>query len=304
MTFFDLLDLGLAPRRIAVNVSVVQLQDPAFTEHVAQALALSGIEGRHLELEITESVAVLPTAYLETTLADLRARGIAIAIDDFGTGYSSLSYLERLPLDRIKIDRTFVRQITEAKGPRIAEMVTQSQVMVAREFNIFDPVVVTCGSVQAGQAFNVIPADARAKFTLRAFSDESREKLFASLQRLFEGIAAAHGMTCEVDITKLYPVTTNAEDEVAFLASTCEDVLPGRWADLADPVGASEDFSKILQRIPGTYAFVSAVPQGQDDPERLPFNHSPFAVFDDSVLADCATLLAELAARRLSEGPR
>jgi len=125
MMMRDLLDLGLAPRRIAVNVSVVQLQDPAFTDHVAQALALSGIEGRHLELEITESVAVLPTAYLETTLADLRARGIAIAIDDFGTGYSSLSYLERLPLDRIKIDRTFVRQITEAKGPRIAEMVTQ-----------------------------------------------------------------------------------------------------------------------------------------------------------------------------------
>ena len=125
MMMRDLLDLGLAPRRIAVNVSVVQLQDPAFTDHVAQALTVSGLEGRHLELEITESVAVLPTAYLETTLADLRARGIAIAIDDFGTGYSSLSYLERLPLDRIKIDRTFVRQITEAKGPRIAEMVTQ-----------------------------------------------------------------------------------------------------------------------------------------------------------------------------------
>jgi len=125
MMMRDLLDAGLAPRRIAVNVSVVQLQDAAFADHVAQALALSGLDGSHLELEITESVAVLPTDYLETTLAGLRARGISIAIDDFGTGYSSLSYLERLPLDRIKIDRAFVRQITEAKGPRIAEMVTQ-----------------------------------------------------------------------------------------------------------------------------------------------------------------------------------
>lgn len=125
MMMRDLLDMGVAPQRIAVNVSVVQLQDVAFADHVNQALALSGLQGHHLELEITESVAVLPTAYLETTLAGLRARGISIAIDDFGTGYSSLSYLERLPLDRIKIDRTFVRQITEPKGPRIAEMVTQ-----------------------------------------------------------------------------------------------------------------------------------------------------------------------------------
>ena len=106
-------------------MSVVQLQDTAFAEHVHEALAVSGLQGQHLELEITESVAVLPTAYLVSTLAGLREHGIAIAIDDFGTGYSSLSYLERLPLDRIKIDRTFVRQITEAKGPRIAEMVTQ-----------------------------------------------------------------------------------------------------------------------------------------------------------------------------------
>ena len=125
MMMRQLLDAGLAPQRMAVNVSVVQLQDTAFADHVAQALATSGLSGQHLELEITESVAVLPTDYLETTLAGLRARGIAIAIDDFGTGYSSLSYLERLPLDRIKIDRTFVRQIGEPKGPRIAEMVTQ-----------------------------------------------------------------------------------------------------------------------------------------------------------------------------------
>ncbi|RZJ59788.1 MAG: EAL domain-containing protein, partial [Acidovorax sp.] len=77
------------------------------------------------ELEITESVAVLPTQFLEHTLSALRAKGITIAIDDFGTGYSSLSYLERLPLDRIKIDRSFVRQLGEPRGARIAEMVAQ-----------------------------------------------------------------------------------------------------------------------------------------------------------------------------------
>ncbi|MDO0514762.1 EAL domain-containing protein, partial [Escherichia coli] len=90
---------------------------------VRAALAASGLQGRHLELEITESVAVVPTQLLQQTLAALRADGVSIAIDDFGTGYSSLSYLEQLPLDRIKIDRSFVRRPTGAQGARIAEMI-------------------------------------------------------------------------------------------------------------------------------------------------------------------------------------
>ncbi|MGJ7568318.1 putative bifunctional diguanylate cyclase/phosphodiesterase [Variovorax sp. GB1R11] len=120
-----LLDANLAPLRMAVNVSSVQLQDPAFYDTVCAALAHSRLQGHHLELEITESVAALPTELLESTLTALRAKGISIAIDDFGTGYSSLSYLERLPLDRIKIDGSFVRRLGEAQGARIAEMIAQ-----------------------------------------------------------------------------------------------------------------------------------------------------------------------------------
>lgn len=124
-TMRELLDANAAPQRMAVNVSTVQLQDPGFFDIVCAALDHSGLQGEHLELEITESVAVLPTQFLEHTLSALRAKGITIAIDDFGTGYSSLSYLERLPLDRIKIDRSFVRQLGEPRGARIAEMVAQ-----------------------------------------------------------------------------------------------------------------------------------------------------------------------------------
>jgi diguanylate cyclase (GGDEF)-like protein len=120
-----LLDGGIAPQRMAVNVSMVQLRDPGFFAMVCLALAHNGLEGRHIELEITESAALLPTQELERTLSALRAEGITIAIDDFGTGYSSLSCLERLPLDRMKIDRSFVSQIGEAHGARIAEMVAQ-----------------------------------------------------------------------------------------------------------------------------------------------------------------------------------
>ncbi|MDM0008184.1 EAL domain-containing protein [Variovorax sp. J22G73] len=125
LTMRELLDADRAPLRMAVNVSTVQLQDPGFFDTVRTTLSNTGLQGHHLELEITESVAALPTQLLESTLAALRAEGISIAIDDFGTGYSSLSYLERLPLDRIKIDGTFVRRLGEAQGARIAEMVAQ-----------------------------------------------------------------------------------------------------------------------------------------------------------------------------------
>lgn len=124
-TLRELQIAGLAPQRMAVNVSVVQLRDPGFFDMVCAALSANGLAGHHLELEITESVVVLPTQLLQSTLNALRAHGVTIAIDDFGTGYSSLSYLERLPLDRIKIDRAFVQQLDAPQGGRVAEMVVQ-----------------------------------------------------------------------------------------------------------------------------------------------------------------------------------
>ncbi|MDA7417670.1 bifunctional diguanylate cyclase/phosphodiesterase [Xenophilus arseniciresistens] len=120
-----LMDTPGAPGRMAVNVSVAQLRDPAFIHIVRTAIARAGIEGRRLELEITESVALLPTELLDSTLHALRGDGISVAIDDFGTGYSSLSSLERMPLDRIKIDRSFVRELDRPGGARIAELVAQ-----------------------------------------------------------------------------------------------------------------------------------------------------------------------------------
>lgn len=120
-----LLVRGTAPQRMAVNVSVVQFQSAGFLERVVQALSVAGLQGSHLELEITESVAMLGSGVVEPLLRQLRAMGISVAIDDFGTGYSSLSYLEQLPLDRIKIDRAFVRQVEQSGGLRIAAMIAE-----------------------------------------------------------------------------------------------------------------------------------------------------------------------------------
>ncbi|WP_261842811.1 bifunctional diguanylate cyclase/phosphodiesterase [Aliamphritea ceti] len=99
---------GLSLRAIAVNISCHQLQDPEFVEHIVSCLSETGCPPEALELEVTES------ALLETPekLARLYNMGIRLALDDFGTGYSSLSYLKQLPLNKIKIDRSFIDHIS------------------------------------------------------------------------------------------------------------------------------------------------------------------------------------------------
>lgn len=112
--------------RMSVNVSAVQFRMPDFLATVDRALADTGIEATMLELEVTESVAMMGQNAVADTLASIRQRGIGVAIDDFGTGYSSLSYLDRLPIDRIKIDRSFVNAMGgDGDGRRIADLVIQ-----------------------------------------------------------------------------------------------------------------------------------------------------------------------------------
>ena len=97
--------------QIAVNVSARQLQHPEFVEHVDAALAWSELPAELLTLELTESVLVAAGERVETRLETLKARGVKLALDDFGTGYASLAYLQRLPVDIVKIDRSFTAKI-------------------------------------------------------------------------------------------------------------------------------------------------------------------------------------------------
>jgi diguanylate cyclase (GGDEF)-like protein len=112
------------PLRMAVNVSPLQFAQPQFLAQLDEVLAEAQLPPECLELEITESAAVMGVERVAALLRQVKARGIAVAIDDFGTGFSSLSYLDRLPADRLKIDRAFVSALDSGRaGARIAEMI-------------------------------------------------------------------------------------------------------------------------------------------------------------------------------------
>jgi len=97
--------------RISINVSARQLGDPDLVHKVSRLLEACSVPAGHIELEITESVVMKDPKRSISLLHDFRAMGLRLAIDDFGTGYSSLSYLKRLPIDTLKIDRSFVMDI-------------------------------------------------------------------------------------------------------------------------------------------------------------------------------------------------
>ncbi len=115
------LDDGLPTTPMSINVSGVQLQDATFLHQVLAVLGETGLAPELLEMELTESVLMHLPEHAQSALQHLRNLGVTVSIDDFGTGYSSLSYLKRLPIDTLKIDQSFLHQMTgSADGTAIA----------------------------------------------------------------------------------------------------------------------------------------------------------------------------------------
>ncbi len=104
-------DEGLPIPRVAINVSARQFMQPEFTDTMARVLEMTGLAGHHVELEITENTLMGNADQTIDTLHALKALGVHLAVDDFGTGYSSMSYLKQFPIDRLKIDRSFVQDV-------------------------------------------------------------------------------------------------------------------------------------------------------------------------------------------------
>jgi diguanylate cyclase (GGDEF)-like protein len=123
---------GLPAVTIAVNLSSVQFSDPALAERVEEIARVVGVPLDYLELEVTESMLLVDSDAAFKTLTALRAMGVKIAIDDFGTGYSSLSYLRRLPLDKLKLDQSFIRDA----GNEGDVAITRAIIVMARSLKL------------------------------------------------------------------------------------------------------------------------------------------------------------------------
>jgi len=120
--------------RVAINVSVQQIAQTQFVDYVLDATQQHGIDPACLELEITESVVMSDISKIVQRLDTLKQHGFRIALDDFGTGYSSLSQLEELPLDTLKIDRSFIQKLCERSDTSIS--ITATIASMAKVFNL------------------------------------------------------------------------------------------------------------------------------------------------------------------------
>lgn len=126
-------DAGFPPMYVSVNISSVQFRQPSFIRTVDTVLQDTGLDPHYLELELTETILMETTETAIQTLEELKSMGVRISIDDFGTGYSSLSYLKRFPIDTLKIDRSFVRDVTSDPDDKA---IINAIIALARSLNL------------------------------------------------------------------------------------------------------------------------------------------------------------------------
>lgn len=180
-----------------------------------------------------------------------------------------------------------------------AEIIVALQTTVARRIDPFDPAIVTIANVVAGTTNNIIPDTAFMRGTMRTVSPETRELIRELVRQVAEGIAAAHGATAEVALEPGYPVTMNDPAFAEFVLDVARDLIgPDDVSLLPSPIMGAEDFSYVLERVPGAMAFLGARPDGLD-PATAPQNHSDRVVFDEPAMAVGIALYAAVALRRL-----
>lgn len=186
--------------------------------------------------------------------------------------------------------------------PVAAEITLALQVAITRQFDAHDPVVCTVSKIDGGTAHNVIPDSARLLGTLRSLSPAHRAGLHALVPQVAEGIARAHGMSAEAVVTEGFPVTICDARAVALGAQTCDALFgQGAWRELNRPIMGAEDFSYVLEKVPGAMFFLGVAPDGADW-RACEGIHSTRMLVDEAALPRGAALLAGLAERFLAQG--
>lgn len=184
--------------------------------------------------------------------------------------------------------------------PVACEIVQSLQTMVTRHIDVFDPAVVTVGRLVAGTTNNVIPEIAEIEGTIRAVSEHTRTRVHDALRRVAEGVAAAHGAEVRIDVTFGYPVTSNADEFAEFTLGVAGEVIgEQRVARLPHPVMGAEDFSYVLDRVPGTMMFLGGTAPDRDPRTAAP-NHSNRVVFDEEAMPTGVALYSAMALRHLA----
>ena len=185
--------------------------------------------------------------------------------------------------------------------PIACEMVGAFQSMVTRRVDVFDPAVVTVARIQAGTTSNVIPETAELYGTVRTVSEKARDAVLADIEQVAQGLAAAHGASAEISIVRGYPVTVNDPEAAAFALRTATELFGAEHAlEMPNPVMGAEDWSYVLQEVPGAMAFLGTRPKGVAPRDVAP-NHSNRMVLDEAAMAAGIAAYAGVALRWLSE---
>jgi hippurate hydrolase len=186
--------------------------------------------------------------------------------------------------------------------PVACEIVTALQVFVTRRIDVFDPVVITIAKIESGSTNNVIPECANLLGTIRTLSEETRAMAHAGVARVVHNVARAHECEAEVQIVPGFPVTVCDARAVSLAENAiCSLFGAGAWRPMASPIMGAEDFSYVLQRVPGAMVFLGVCPEGQAWKNACPC-HSNKMVLNEAMLARGVAAHCAIAERFLACG--
>jgi hippurate hydrolase len=272
----------LVAHRAELAGRVVLMFQPGEEGHGGARVMLSeGLLDRYGDID--RAFAVHVTSVVPSGLVACRAGTCLASNDDFQitvTGQGGHAAMPHAATDPV---------------PVACEIVMALQAMVTRVIPAFDPAVVSVTRIQAGTAFNVIPESVTCHGTIRAVSDQTRDRVIARLREVAEHVAAAHGCRAEVDVIEdhHFPVTVNDAGAADRTLAVAQRLLgPERVQRMPTPIMAFDDWSYVLQQVPGSMAHLGAAPPGVDRPAP---NHSNRFLIDETAMATGIALNAAMA---------